>query len=101
MFRKEAPDAQRRESLLLWMEGEQGEDRNTGAGRDQVGPGGRVCALRGHIRGKLGDSGICSTLRVDLVPQSTACAPSLCLLSPWKAALFCLAFSRQKLAGCK
>lgn len=52
MFRKEAPDAQR-ESLLLWMEGEPGEDRNTGAGRDQAGPGGRVCALRGHIRGKL------------------------------------------------
>lgn len=53
MFGKEAPDAQRRESLLLWMEGEQGEDQNTGAGRDQAGPGGRVCALRGRIRGKL------------------------------------------------
>lgn len=53
MFRKEAPAAQRRESLLLWMEGEQGEDRNTGAGRDQAGPGERVCALREHIREKL------------------------------------------------
>lgn len=58
MLREEVPDAQRKESQRLWMEGEQGEDQNTGSGRDQVGPGGRVCALRGCIHGELGDSGI-------------------------------------------
>lgn len=46
MFREEALDAQRREPLLSWMEGEQGEDRNTGAGRDPAGPGGGICTPR-------------------------------------------------------
>lgn len=55
MLREEVPDAQRKESQRLWMEGEQGEDQNTGSGRDQVGPGGRVFALRGCIHGELGD----------------------------------------------
>lgn len=49
MFRKEAPAAQRRESLLLWMEGEHGEDRNTGAGRDQAGTWWEsLCSERAH-----------------------------------------------------
>lgn len=87
MLREETPDAQRKESLRLLMEGEQGEDQNTGSGGDQVGPGGRVCALRGHIHGKLGDSGIRGALSGDLVPQSTACAPEPLSASRWKAAL--------------
>lgn len=32
MLREEAPDAQKRGSPLLWMEGEQGEDGDPGVG---------------------------------------------------------------------
>lgn len=98
MLREEVPDAQRKESQRLWMEGEQGEDQNTGSGRDQVGPGGRVCALRGCIHGELGDSGIRWAVSMNWVPQSTACAPEpfLCLHLAGKPR-FCLAFFRQTL----
>lgn len=98
MLREEVPDAQRKESQRLWMEGEQGEDQNTGSGRDQVGPGGRVCALRGCIHGELGDSGIRWAVSMNWVPQSTACAPEsfLCLHLAGKPR-FCLAFLRQTL----
>lgn len=101
MFRKEAPDAQRRESLLLWMEGEQGEDQNTGAGK---GPGGTwwesLCSERAHpweiVR--LGhllhpERGFGATVhRVRTEPLSAFSLVSRA---------FCLAFSRQKLPGCK
>lgn len=103
MFRKEASEAQRRESMLMLMEGEQGEDGTHCGGRAPDWTGGSVCVSRGHIHGKLGDSGICSALSVDLVPQSTACARSLCLLSLWKAALlprFLPAYSSARLQIC-
>lgn len=50
MLREEAaPDAQRKESLLLWMEGEQGEDQNTGSGGGPDGTGWEsLCSERAH-----------------------------------------------------
>lgn len=42
MLRKPAPDAQRRESPLSLMEGERDEDRKTGTGGGEAGPGGSL-----------------------------------------------------------
>lgn len=58
MLRKPAPDAQRRESPLSWMEGERGEDRKTGAGGARRGQVGAPRGPGDPVRGAPGDGGV-------------------------------------------